>query len=259
MYRLIDSHCHLDFPVFDDDRALVIERSKALNVTQFVVPSVTSSTFSRVHALKQLSSDIHVAFGLHPCFMEEHQECDLELLRSYCQRFAPCAIGEIGLDFHLPQADKERQRAFFQQQLDLANEFNLPVILHVRKAHAIVLDMLKNIRLTRGGIIHAYSGSMEQAKEYMKLGFKLGFGGVITYEGSKRVRKIATELPLESIVLETDAPDMPLSGQQGLRNSPERVVDVLHALAQLRAEPVEVLARATTQNIEQLLGLPNYS
>ena len=259
MYPLIDSHCHLDFPVFDEDRALVIERSMALNITQFVVPSVTSAAFSRVQALKSLFSGVHVAFGLHPCFMVEHQEDDLELLRSYCQRFSPCAIGEIGLDFHLPQADKERQIALFQQQLDLANEFNLPVILHVRKAHAIVLDMLKNIRLTRGGIVHAYSGSMEQAKEYMKLGFKLGFGGVITYEGSKRVRKIATELPLESIVLETDAPDMPLSGQQGQRNSPERVVDVLHALAQLRAEPVEVLARATTQNIEQLLGLPNYS
>ncbi len=255
MFELIDSHCHLDFAVFDKSRVQILERALAHNVTRFVVPSVTASRFDTVLSMRDVSSRIAIAFGLHPCFMSAHQTSDLDLLRVYCQQYSPCAVGEIGLDFYLPDADREQQILLLTQQLAVAQACGLPVILHVRKAHSVLLEILKKMRFTQGGIVHAFSGSMEQAKEYLALGFKLGFGGTLTYEGSKRIRKLAAELPLSAIVLETDSPDMPLAGFQGQANAPERVADVLQVLAQLRTEPLEVLAKATTDNVKQRLVL----
>ncbi|MBQ1557886.1 MAG: TatD family hydrolase, partial [Pseudomonas sp.] len=165
-----------------------------------------------------------------------------------------CAVGEFGLDYYLENLDRQRQQAVFEAQLNLAAEFELPALLHVRRAHAATIATLKRFRLARGGIIHAFAGSYEEAREYIKLGFRLGLGGAATWPQANRLRKVVAQLPLESIVLETDSPDMAPAMHPNQRNSPEYLTDICSELAALRGVTAEELAAASSRNADELFG-----
>jgi TatD DNase family protein len=165
-----------------------------------------------------------------------------------------CAVGEFGLDYYLPHLDRERQQSLFEAQLDLAAEFQLPALLHVRRSHAPVTAALKRYKLARGGVIHAFSGSLEEAREYLKLGFKLGLGGAATWPQALRLRKVLAQLPLDAVVLETDSPDMAPAMYPGMRNSPVHLPDICAALAQVMGCTPEALAAASTRNAGELFG-----
>ena len=251
---LVDSHCHLDFPEFDSDRDQVLARARAAGVGAFIVPGATAARFPHLLALTKAEADLHPALGLHPWFMDEHTPDDLETLERLAGCEALVAIGEIGLDFQLPEYDTRAQTALFETQLRLARERELPVILHVRKAHEAVLESLRRTGV-HGGICHAFNGSLQQAEQYMKLGFLFGFGGMVTYPNARRLHRLARELPLDHLALETDAPSMSGARHRGQRNSPEYLPEVLEALARLRDEEPREIARRTTRNVERIFGL----
>ncbi|WP_457673827.1 TatD family hydrolase [Thiolapillus sp.] len=251
---LIDSHCHLDMPAFDNDRQQVIENARQAGVAGFVIPGTTAERWEKVLDIASGADDIWPALGLHPYFCNEHSATDLDRLADLARSRAPVAIGEIGLDLFLPHLDERKQRYYLEAQLDLARELDLPVILHIRKANDQVLQILRQ-HPVKGGICHAFSGSLQQAGKFIDLGFCLGFGGMITYERSRKLRKLAKELPLDAIVLETDAPDMSGALHRYQRNSPEYLPEVLDSLARLRRESREEIARQTTLSVQQQLSL----
>ncbi len=251
---LIDTHCHLDVAAFDDDRPAVLARARAAGVSRIVVPGITAEGWQGLLSLCEGEDGLYPALGLHPVFLDQHRPDDLRALETAIARHAPVAVGEIGLDFYLPALDVERQKALFEAQLHIARDAGLPVLLHVRKAHDDTLALLRRTRVT-GGICHAFNGSLQQARQYMDLGFKLGFGGMLTYERSHKLHRLARELPLEAMMLETDAPDMPPASHHGQRNSPEYLPEVLQALARLREEDADTIAAQTTANAIELLKL----
>lgn len=259
--RLIDTHTHLDFPDFDADRGALLARSRALGVEKLVVLGVYQANWQRLWDLVQGDAGLYAAFGLHPVYLEQHRPEHLDELRHWLQRLAGhprlCAVGEFGLDYFLDQLDRQRQQELFEAQLRLAAEFELPVLLHVRRAHAATIATLKRCRLKRGGIIHAFAGSHEEAREYLKLGFKLGLGGAPTWPQALRLRQVVARLPLEAIVLETDAPDMAPAMHAHQRNSPEFLADICAALAELRGIEADELARASSRNAAELFGWPH--
>lgn len=256
--RLIDTHTHLDFPDFDADRAAVLARCRAQGVEKLVVLGVYQANWQRLWDLVQGEDGLYAAFGLHPIYLQEHRPEHLTELRDWLERLAGkpklCALGEFGLDWYVEGLDRERQQALFEAQLALACEFELPALLHVRRAHAATIATLKRYRPRRGGIVHAFAGSAEEAKEYLRLGFRLGLGGAATWPQANRLRKVVAQLPPDSMVLETDAPDMAPSMHPGQRNSPEYLAEICAALAELRGETTEVLAEASTRNTCALFG-----
>ena len=253
--ELIDSHCHIDLPAFDADRAAVLQRSRGAGVTGIVVPGVQATGWEALQSLCVRTTGLYPAFGLHPVFLEQHADSDVAALAAALERYRPVAVGEIGLDFHVSGIDHDRQQTLFESQLEIARSADLPVILHVRKAHDPALAILKRIRV-RGGIVHAFNGSLQQAQQYLELGFSFGFGGMLTFVRSSKLRALARDLPLESIVLETDAPDMTVMQHRGERNSPEYLPFCLAALAEVRDSSPAMIARRTTQNVRELLNLP---
>lgn len=256
--ELIDSHTHLDFPDFDPDRQALLAQCRALGVKRMVVLGVYQRNWQRVWDLVQSDPDLHAAFGLHPVYVDEHRPADLTELADWLTRLAGhrqlCAVGEIGLDYFLENLDRERQQALFEAQLQLAADFQLPALLHVRRSHAAVIATLKRFRLKRAGIIHAFAGSQEEAREYLKLGFKLGLGGAATWPQALRMHKVIAGLPLESVVLETDSPDMAPAMYPGQRNSPAHLPAICAALAQIMAISPEQLAAASTANACELFN-----
>jgi len=257
---LCDSHCHLDFPQFDADRAQVLAACQQLGVEKLVLAAVTREHWARLWRLVESTQQpqLYGTLGLHPYFLNEHQPADLQQLRqqlqSYQQHPKLCAIGEIGLDFYLPELDRQQQLFYFTEQLKLAKEFELPVILHTRKAHAEVIQLLKHYSLPRGGIIHAFSGSYEQAQEYIKLDFLLGIGGAYTWPNARKLRATLPRLPLTSIVLETDSPDMAPAFAAGQRNSPSHLPKICSELAEVIGISAEQLAKQTSSNLKQLFA-----
>ncbi len=255
---MIDTHCHLDFQAFEQDRATVIERSKLNGVTQIVVPAVSAATFKQTIKVCQQYSELELALGLHPIFIKEHQPQDLNELDELITKHRPIAVGEIGLDFF--QADlnndkvKEKQTVFFTKQLIIAKQHKLPVIIHNRKAHDLCINVLTKIG-SRGGIIHAFNGSIQQAHKYIELGFVLGFGGMLTFERSSKLRNLAKQIPLESIVLETDAPDMTVAQHKGERNSPEYLPFIQQALASTKQLSPDTIAQVTSANAKRVLNI----
>lgn len=256
--HLIDTHTHLDFPDFDTDRAELLRRSRERGVERLVVLGVQQANWQRVWALAQQESCVYAAFGLHPAYLDEHRPEHLNDLRHWLSRHAGqpklCALGEFGLDYFLEHLNRERQQQLFEAQLQLAIEFELPALLHVRRAHAVTIATLKRLRPQRGGIIHAFAGSVEEAREYLKLGFKLGLGGAPTWPQALRLRKVVAQLPLEAIVLETDSPDMAPAMHPNQRNSPEYLAEICRALAELRGISAEELASASSRNATELFG-----
>lgn len=252
--QLIDTHCHLDFAVFDGWRKQMLADARSDNVTGFVVPGVTAVDWSGLLATCD-TEGLYPALGLHPCFLDQHKASDLDQLEQLLSLKPVVAVGEIGLDFFVPNLDQKRQIELFTRQLEIAKQFQLPVLLHVRKAHDQVLKLLRRLNLTRGGIVHAYSGSEQQAEQYIELGFKLGVGGSLTYDRAKKLRRIAVHLPLEVFVLETDSPDIPLAGYRGEPNQPKRVREVAEVFAELRGISLEELAQCTSATARHLLRL----
>ena len=256
--QLIDTHTHLDFPDFDSDRPAVLANARALGVERMVVLGVYQANWQRVWELARQEDGIYAALGLHPVYLEQHQSDDLTELRTWLERLAGehklCAVGEFGLDYYLPELDRERQQQLFEAQLQLAADFELPPLLHVRRSHAAVIATLKRFKLQHPGIIHAFAGSVEEAREYIKLGFKLGLGGAATWPQALRLRKVVAQLPLEAIVLETDSPDMAPTMYPNQRNSPEYLPEIAVALAEICGVTVEELARASTGNARAVFG-----
>ncbi len=255
---LIDTHTHLDFPDFDADRPAVLARCRALGVEKLVVLGVYQGNWQRLWDLVEAEDGLYAAFGLHPVYLEQHRPEHLLELRGWLERLAGnsklCALGEFGLDWYVPELDHARQQTLFEAQLQLAAEFELPALLHVRRAHAQAIATLKRYRLKRAGIVHAFSGSLEEAREYLKLGFKLGLGGAATWPQAHRLRELVAQLPLEAMVLETDAPDMAPAMHANARNSPEYLAEICQVLAELRGVTAEELASASSHNARALFG-----
>ncbi len=256
--QLIDTHTHLDFEMFDDDRAQVIARARNAGVERIVVLGVHAANWQRVWQLACDEPSVHAALGLHPVFFEEHQDAHVQQLRDWLERLRGepklCAVGEIGLDYYIDNPDIERQQRLLEAQLALAADFSLPVLLHVRRAHAPMIATLKRYKLERSGVIHAFSGSWEEAREYLRLGFRLGLGGAGTWPQAQRMHRVLRQLPLEAIVLETDAPDIPPAGHAGERNSPELLPEICRRLADLKGIDAHALAAASYRNSCELFG-----
>ncbi|TCJ16280.1 TatD family deoxyribonuclease [Parasulfuritortus cantonensis] len=249
---LVDTHSHLDAAEFDPDRDAVYGRACAAGVTTQVVPAISTANGRAVAAACQRYPGCRPAWGMHPIYVDSHAEGDLAELRRQVEAWRPVAIGEIGLDLFVPGLDFVRQEFFYAEQLKIARDYDLPVLLHCRRA---VDAILKHLRRTRvpGGIAHAFNGSRQQADAFLNLGFRLGFGGAFTWERATRLRALAVELPLEAIVLETDSPDIPPAWLGRARNEPAELARIAATLAELRGlDPAEV-ARATSANARAVL------
>ncbi|MFZ5502039.1 MAG: TatD family hydrolase [Pseudomonadota bacterium] len=265
---LVDTHCHLDAAEFGDTQAILVRDAQAVGVACIVVPSVARDNFGSVRELCARFPGCAPAYGIHPMYTDNAVPDDLAVLRDYLQQHSPVAVGEIGLDFFINHYNQARQEYFFVEQLKLAREFNLPILLHIRRAQDIILKHLRHFygrggssTTLRTGIAHAFNGSRQQADEFIKLGFKLGFGGAMTYSRATRLRELAATLPLDSIVLETDAPDIPPDFlARGQPNKSEYIPRIAQTLAGLRGITPEAVARATTANaLAAVPHLANYN
>jgi TatD DNase family protein len=254
MLELIDSHAHLDVAEFDDDRDDVLARARAAGVTRQIIPAIAAASFARVRDLCANQTGLYPAYGLHPLFLAEHRAEDIGELARWIEREKPVAVGECGLDFFVDGLDADAQRSYFQRQLELARDFDLPLILHSRRAVDEVTAGIRRVGNLRG-VVHSFSGSIEQAQQLWKLGFCIGLGGPLTYPRAHRLRRIVAAMPLEFLLLETDSPDQPLHGHQGARNEPALLADVCACVAELRGVATHEIAAATTHNGERLFGL----
>ena len=265
----IDTHCHLDAPEFAADVAAVRERARNAGVAHVVIPAVEVSSFDAARTLAHAGGDSY-CLGIHPLFVDRAEPDALQQLDRYLQRYRSdprlVAVGEIGLDYFVPALTqsplKEKQEHFYRAQLQLARKYELPVVLHVRRSADRLLKHLRDLRSPSSpwsGIAHAFNGSEVQALEFVKLGFKLGFGGAVTYERALQLRRLVCSLPLDAIVLETDAPDIPphwlytmaserAEGQPQGRNEPGELPRIAAVVAGLRGMDVSELAEATLKN-----------
>lgn len=252
--RLVDSHVHLDDAAFAIDRDAVIERAGQASVDAMIVPGVDAESWPRIKALCAKHANLHPAFGLHPMFLDKHVPEHVDALSSWLDQENVVAVGEIGLDFHVEGLDRELQRDFFQRQLLLARQRDLPVIVHARGA---LEEVSLTLRRTGGlrGVVHSFSGSEQQAQHLWDIGFHLGIGGPVTYPRAQRLRRIVAQMPIEFLLLESDAPDQPDAAHRGERNEPARVADILQCVAALRGEPEAHVAAATSANARRLFAL----
>lgn len=252
--RFYDTHCHFDFPPFTGREADSLETAKRAGVEKIVVPAIEAGRFATVLTLAAQHSALYAAVGLHPIVIHKHNEASLTLLEHHLQQQPDklVAIGEIGLDLYMDDPLFDRQQTILDAQLKLAKRYGLPVILHSRRTHDKLAMHLKRHALPRTGVVHGFAGSLQQAKRFIDLGYYIGVGGTITYPRASKTRDVMAQLPLSSLLLETDAPDMPLNGFQGQPNRPERVADVFNALCELRCEPPCDIARALIYNADKL-------
>lgn len=258
--RWVDSHCHLDAREFDPDREAVLARARAAGVTMQVLPAVDVAGFDVVRALAHRAG-LAYALGIHPLYVDRAADGDLERLAAAleAQRGDPrlVAVGEIGLDHFVPGLDRERQEHFYAEQLKLARRFDLPVILHVRRSADALLKQLRRLEVA-GGIAHAFNGSEAQARQFAERGFKLGFGGAMSFERALQIRHLAAQLPDEVPVVETDAPDIPpqwlyvkaaeRAARPPARNEPAELPRIAATLAGLRGWTLAQTAERTTAN-----------
>lgn len=252
--RLIDSHCHLDVAEFGTDLPETLDRARAAGVSGFIVPAIAAAGWTHLAELATRFPAFHPGYGLHPMFLAEHGDADLAALPDWLSRRECVAVGECGLDFFVPGLDVERQEAIFIEHIRLAAVFNKPLIIHARKATERVIQLLKQHGPSQG-VVHSYSGSLEQARQLVDMGFLLGVGGPLTYPRSTRLRAIVQEIPLQFLLLETDSPDQPMHGEQGRRNEPEKLSRVAEAVAEARAISIADVAEQTSRNAERLFGL----
>ncbi|WP_416395785.1 TatD family hydrolase [Allohahella sp. A8] len=271
---LIDAHCHLDFDELADYRARAGIRSGGADVEvsasgkgstntsldtliertpdAYVVPSIGKSNWRRVSELAAANANVRAAYGIHPWWADQHDAADIKALAEWLERDDCVALGEVGLDVNI-ELPVEQQRARLKPQLELAVELGKPALLHSVKTHEDMLRLLKETGLKRG-MIHAFSGSYEQGEQFIKHGFMLGIGGIITYDRASKTRDAVARLPIEALLLESDAPSMPVCGHQGEVNTPERLMITAQSLAELRGCPVEDVIAQTSANAERLFG-----
>jgi TatD DNase family protein len=253
--RLVDSHSHFDAAEFDADRAEAHARALAAGVARQVVPAVDAAGWPKLKQVCAGFDGLFPAYGLHPMYLEAHRPEHLDELRDWIERERPVAVGECGLDFFVEGLDPDAQGMYFEAQLRLAREFDLPVIVHARRAVDAVIAAFRKVGGLRG-VVHSFSGSSEQAAQLRKLGFLLGIGGPVTYERANRLRQLVATMPLEQLLLETDSPDQPGASHRGERNEPAYLPEVLDTVVGLRGMDREELAAATTANAERLFHLP---
>lgn len=262
--KFTDSHCHLDFDAFSNQREALIEQCTLAGIHQFIIPSISPKNWQKILTLAATLNkvnnnkyNIFPCLGIHPWFLNKLTDNDLAALSSLVStnKKQLVAIGEAGIDIPIAEQynNLQKQLHFFDFQIQLAKEQKLPIIVHHRRSHAHIYPMLKEAKLADRGIIHAFSGSYQQAKLYIDLGFKLGIGGTISYPRAKKTINAIKRLPLESLVLETDAPAMPLSGHQGEINSPLRLLDIFNYLVAIRTESAATINQALEKNIRQIL------
>ena len=251
---LIDSHCHLDAPEFDCDRVEALARAREAGIGAQVLPAVSADSWPGLRALCAEHSDLYPAYGLHPMFLDRHRPEHLVALRDWLQHDDAVAVGECGLDHWLDGLDREAQQRYLLAQLKLAREYELPVILHARKAYDQVTALLRRVGGLRG-VVHSFAGSPAQAEALWKLGFHLGIGGPVTYPRAHRLRELVATMPLQFLLLETDSPDQPLCGRQGRRNEPACLPEVLATVAGLRGQDPDTVAEQTSVNARRLFGL----
>jgi TatD DNase family protein len=254
-----DSHCHLDLAAFDHDRETVLSDCKRLGIEHVLVPGLSFERMKKLLSLKQEYPQLDICAGFHPYFLNEISQTQwpsqLQSMEKLIEQHRGdiVAIGEFGLDGSLSLAMDFQQRVF-SDQLYLAKSLGLPVVLHHRQSHNELIRMIKRHKFAGGGVIHAFSGSKQIAQTYIDLGFYLGIGGTITYPRGKKTREAIRHIPLEHLLLETDAPDMPLFGYQGQRNSPTQLPKVAASLAQLKQADVDDVASITSENYKSLLS-----
>ncbi|GHB09544.1 TatD family hydrolase [Salinicola rhizosphaerae] len=254
---LFDAHCHLDFDVFDADRDAVFARARAAGVSRFMVPGTTRARWAGVKALAG-RADVVVSLGLHPYFIDAHGDDDIQALEHELQTVPGLVgIGECGIDARFEQT-LTRQWALFEAQLQLARRARLPVVIHCVHADDQVAKRLRQLDLPARGLIHAFGGSEQQARRFVDLGYTLGLGGALTYSRAQRLHRVVRSLPDEAFVLETDSPDMPLSGYQGQRNEPARLIETLDHVAHLRRQAPGRVAELARRNAQRLFGLGSH-
>ncbi len=251
---LIDSHAHLDLDTFDADRATVLERARSAGIAACVVPATTRDGWDTLEQLCKRHDMLHAAYGLHPMFLHSHAPGHLQELEHVLERGRAVAVGECGLDFHVDGLDADTQRMYFKRQLEMAAAADLPVIIHARRAEEEVMQTVRHIKSLRG-VVHSFSGSAEQARQLFQCGFLIGLGGPVTHDGSHRLHRLAARIPLEQLLLETDAPDQSGAAHQGERNEPGYLPEVLDRITSLRSESREEIAAAATRNARNLFGL----
>ena len=252
---LIDSHVHTDDDRLKNDRPILLQAARRASIVAQIVPAISRRLWPRVRAVCADHKDLYACYGLHPCFFDEHSDDDLEQLPLWLGKEQPVAVGECGLDYMIAGADKAQQQHLFAAQLAIAREFNLPIVVHARKSVEDVIRMIRSSGHYRG-LVHSFSGSIQQAQRLIDLGYMMSFGGAVTYTRATRLRELVRQLPLEAILLETDAPDQPVAAHAGERNEPAYLVDVWQSISELRDEDAESIAQATTANAIRLFKLP---
>jgi len=252
-----DTHCHFDFPPFQGHEAASLAMAAAAGVEKIIIPSIAAEYFQRVSGLAAAYGPLYAALGLHPIVIDKHDEQHIAGLETYLQHKPAklIAVGEIGLDLYMPDPQFEKQQRILDAQLVLAKRYDLPVILHSRRTHDPLASHLKRHNLPRTGVVHGFAGSLQQAQVFIRLGYYIGVGGTITYPRASKTRAVMAKLPLSALLLETDAPDMPLNGWQGQPNRPERAALVFQSLCELRPEPAEEIALALQHNAQRLFAL----
>lgn len=255
--RLIDSHCHLDDDRLDALRTEIIAEAAARGVTRMILPATTANRWEKIKQLCAAEKGLYAAYGLHPMFIEQHQVNHLRELDEWLGRETAVAVGECGLDFFTGRRDEKWQKQLFAEQLLLAHNHHLPVIVHARKAMDEVISLLRRQggQGRQGGVIHSFAGSQQQARQLYDLGFKLGIAATVGFERARKLRAVVACMPLDALLLESDAPDQPGSAHRGQLNRPAYVVEHLQTIAELRQMDVSELAAALTRNTEALFNL----
>ena len=253
--ELIDSHCHLDDDRFDQQRDEVVARARALQIHKIVVPATTANRWARVKQVAEAYDGVYPAYGLHPMFIEQHQTAHIAELDEWLDRERPVAVGECGVDFYQSRVDEKWQLQLFGEQLQLAINHHLPVIVHVRRAMDQVISLLRKNNLA-GGVIHSFSGSLQQAQQLIDLGFKLGIAATVSFERAKKLRSVVAGVPAEGLLLESGAPDQPGADHRGKLNEPAYIVEHLKTIAELRGIPEAELTKILRQNSYQLFNFP---
>lgn len=256
---IIDSHCHFDFAPFIQNPTQAWAQAQQAGVKAMVIPTVGRSNWQAVATLCQQFSGLYYGLGIHPFFSHQHSvgvvaELAAQLVKA--KQDPRCiAVGECGLDFAVADVEREQQLEWLRAQFQLANTYELPVILHCRKAFPELMQLLRQQLPSAGGVYHGFSGSYQQATQLLDLGIKIGIGGTITYSRAQKTRATVARLPLSALLLETDAPDMPVAGYQGQPNRPERLVDIVAVLAEIRGESYAQVAQATTLTTAELFQI----
>jgi len=251
--RWTDSHCHLDAPEFDADRDAVITRARTAGVLRQLLPAIDVASGEAIRHLSSADPSLRPAFGLHPMYLDRHDDAAIDKLKRQVRATRPVAIGECGLDYFVPELDPARQRVVFEAQARLAADEGLPLVLHARRAVDDLIAVLRRFRPV-GGVVHSFSGSVQQAEQLYGLGFALGIGGPVTYERAQRLRGIVATMPIEFLLLETDAPDQPSVCRRGQRHEPADLAAIVDVVCRLRTVTPELLSMQTERNFDRLFG-----